>query len=1112
MMWSSAAFLTLATAITRLNAAVGAASALANVTAKTDLNQSGACKAALEHYCAHVEPGGGRKAHCLRSQALAAADRKEQPLPVACRIELSLFFVHAVWNKTQGVEPVEGFNEACESDISKYCKMLRFNTQWTAKCLQNKAARDRHALSEPCKRKVFQIRMHEARNMELDVNLTNACRGDLDRIQACRRLPRFGKPGAKKACLMEHRKELSGACADSLFTRLQEDYSDIRLNQVVFQTCKPEISTFCGGVSFGEARILKCLWAKKGEPNFGTGCRSQVWILTKNKLKDYHLDFRIRTRCEKDIGKLCAAEQELVDNLHAAELFGDSWQEGKSGKVLQCLKANYEKISQPECKPEIKRLVRTHSEAPDMDPIFARKCKADVAKFCDGIDPEKVHLCLRKNINSLSKECKDVEILHGSVAATDISMKPWLERACAKAIKVFCSDVPHSEGQVVQCLEDHLEEDEGEEMSVQCRTAIWDDLEASNHDWRLKYGVHHGCKEDVARLCAEEAKGAGGKVLACLKRKRASIKQEDCKVQVSHMMKSGINDIKLATDTYDACIQDVQRFCTDIQPGQGRVHTCLVQHRKSLSRPCAVAEFEEQMIIAEDIRMDPKAARICKSSMKELCSDIEPGEGRLWECLFLWKDNPKMTQPCRAIVDAEEKLKNFEFHLNPKMAKVCGEDARNLCPVEIATADIKDFGSEGAVIGCLIAARKDVKSYLCKGMLLQKQVQRVADLRKDPEAIAYCDQDIKTFCKNEEDFQIGELSLRKVRNCLKKNWEQVSTPCNRVMTNYMVMTIEDTRMMGMMRKECFAARKRYCGDVPEGDGLVTVCMLRNMHAEDMEQRCTAKLNMLAAWRAKDLRFNPVVAKACKDDLAAMQANHTDEENCKWVDNQDVVMSGSGISCLVDHHREAKKASCQRALRDLMAMRSDSIAHMPHMAKACHNDIMALCGGVETGKGRIHACLRKNLTRISDKKCLQMVKSVLQAEQRDALLNPGVQHRCSNEVHAFCRNVERGESRLFICLRQHQKDQGFSSGCRQALDLLNRNYTLPVSWAQALTRENLHALLTKRDFWNTWGTAIMGALAVVLVSWLLGVIFLIRWLRKGRPVYGIEVETAEKEDG
>jgi cysteine rich repeat protein len=85
------------------------------------------------------------------------------------------------------------------------------------------------------------------------------------------------------------------------------------------------------------------------------------------------------------------------------------------------------------------------------------------------------------------------------------------------------------------------------------------------------------CLDDVKKFCAKEPAG-GGRIQACLKKHDAEL-SATCKSQVANFQQ----EVGTMAAT---CQYDIIRFCSDVQPGGGRVVTCLQTQRDDLSPEC----------------------------------------------------------------------------------------------------------------------------------------------------------------------------------------------------------------------------------------------------------------------------------------------------------------------------------------------------------------------------------------------------------------------------------------------------------------------------------------------------------------------------------------------
>jgi Golgi apparatus protein 1 len=725
----------------------------AQVLNASDISPDGPCKSSIAKFCGNIENGDARHANCIRAENLAARNRKESsPMTPSCNMDVSRFFFKAARlknpiknpfgkllnpaHKRFAIDTVPGMRLACNKSAEKHCP------EKTGFLLMSCLRMNKAVLDSECQQKVFQWQRNSAADMGLDVHFYDACKADLAKLSICTRSSPFSMnlartAGQRKACLKQHKEDLSRGCHEELFRREQQDAEDIRLNLDVYKMCKAEISTKCKDKEFGEGRMMKCLWEKafgtSKTSGFSTTCKKKVRELTIRSLQDYRLDYRVRTRCTHEIETSCAAEKKQVDAKSAAELFAKhskneyeymDLDDSPSGLVLNCLKKNMTRLGDS-CKDEMRRVIMVHSMHKRADPVFAHDCEEDISLLCADVEPDsyKIHICLRKHLSEISAPCKRAEIAQGTLEAMDIGLKPALGNRCRSAIAEHCSHVNPGEAQVIHCLQDNMNTPG---FPPTCKSAVEDDLEASNRDWRLKYGFEAQCSKDIRALCKEEmeAEGGLGEVLSCLKDKYKKVQSEQCQEQILRVTRQGANNIKLAPNQYEVCKGDSEKYCAGVTPGSGRVHNCLLRNRFVLSEPCAAAEFKNRNRQSHDVRASPTAMIHCKMPMKELCGDFAPGGGKMWTCLEDKVEDPKMPQACKEIIKNHMHTKHLEYNLNPRLRQSCGADANALCKEDADVAAQNNFQSEGKLINCLIQNRQHVKNTDCVAMLERKAKQK----------------------------------------------------------------------------------------------------------------------------------------------------------------------------------------------------------------------------------------------------------------------------------------------------------------------------------------------------------------------------------------------------
>jgi hypothetical protein len=85
----------------------------------------------------------------------------------------------------------------------------------------------------------------------------------------------------------------------------------------------------------------------------------------------------------------------------------------------------------------------------------------------------------------------------------------------------------------------------------------------------------------------------------------------------------------------DQCTADIKQYCSDITPGKGRVLFCLKAHDDKITANC-LTQVHQVMKEYKEIY------HACKGDIEKFCKTVQPGEGRVLACL---KQNQAQLSP-----------------------------------------------------------------------------------------------------------------------------------------------------------------------------------------------------------------------------------------------------------------------------------------------------------------------------------------------------------------------------------------------------------------------------------------------------------------------------------
>ena len=139
------------------------------------------------------------------------------------------------------------------------------------------------------------------------------------------------------------------------------------------------------------------------------------------------------------------------------------------------------------------------------------------------------------------------------------------------------------------------------------------------------------------------------------------------------------------------CKEDAERLCQGVEPGEGRILQCLKQHEADLSPAC-----KQKRDSFRDRMQEIRAA--CEEDARKFCAGVQPGGGRIARCLQQHESD--LSEACRNEGRKVGEERREHRALVQDVQQSCQQDAQKLCP------EVKPGG--GRIARCLRSHKNEL--------------------------------------------------------------------------------------------------------------------------------------------------------------------------------------------------------------------------------------------------------------------------------------------------------------------------------------------------------------------------------------------------------------------
>ena len=442
---------------------------------------------------------------------------------------------------------------------------------------------------------------------------------------------------------------------------------------------------------------------------------------------------------------------------------------------------------------------------------------------------------------------------------------------------------------------------------------------------------------------------------------------------------------------------------------------------------------------SEDVRIDPDLRAACQPLLEGQCSNVQPGYGRVIECMLKYLNTPSMNEDC------EERLLEIQFfvsrdwRLTPSLFKECRKDAVDYCKAKLTWNDwTTDVDNGPMILSCLyhhIHEQEDDDDNGSNAIKISKscviEVKKAMNLRAAninlmPEIQDACASDLAKLCSGANLNVKGE-ELR----CLQLNFKQLEVDCKKAMAEFTQEENKDIRLDQILMKACTPTIEEFCSDKKEQKGELLECLIEQKNDGKMDEKCRIGIEHHQLINLENVQFNVKFKKTCKSEI---------NDHCKSLSSKLEVIQCLSELVLNDTLLDMPQrigSKCRHQLRFELLQLNENIKLDSGLDTACQEDAAELCPNVKSGKGQLLECLRSNQKKLSSR-----CRSKLFKRDKMNFVDPGVDYtlqiRCKNAIKLFCDTTDNDGEDVISCLRKHLLKPTIEIQCKQVV--INRIMT------------------------------------------------------------------------
>ncbi|XP_059059365.1 Golgi apparatus protein 1 [Achroia grisella] len=654
-------------------------------------------------------------------------------------------------------------------------------------------------------------------------------------------------------------------------------------------------------------------------------------------------------------------------------------------QTLKCLLTK-EQTLKPECQSEMTVLNEMKYNTLQLDKLVFAACNLDQKTFCSDEVPGSwlMYKCLvsHKNEIGMTRRCQDQLFYDQRNVVMNYRMSKGLVKACREDIRKYhcrkgvVEDKDVRLAQILFCLENITRNDNSTKLSNECVAEMNDHRKMLMDDYRLSPELMQNCANDITNLC--RGVETGGKTIHCLMDHARPRRRKEKRISV-------------------ACQKSLEVLVQEADPG-------------------------------EDWRVDPILRKACKAVVDRACTEINGGNGRVMSCLMEKLGTELMSNDCETALLQIQYFISRDFKLDPQLYKACKYDAVTQCKAKLHWAETSEYKSENdpLILPCLYnyAYNSELRGILkpaCEQQVRRVMRQRAVSVDLLPEVEDSCIDDLANLCF--EDTGKGEEIL-----CLQKKIKELSPKCKEVVTNFTETQSGHIELNAVVNINCRVPIERLCSSElksKKDEDDIMECLISHKNDAEIKAnvKCRAAIEHEQLIALKNYRFTRKFKNACKSYVIRFcpkAQTKSQVVNCL----SEIVRNDT-----ITRRKHTIYRDCRQQLRSQLFQQKENIDLDPELKESCKKDLQIHCGTVEHGESAALECLQTARGKLSDG-CRKAIFLVRKQEFADNAIDYHLVTSCNDMIDLYCHNTQL--AKILECLKIHRRKPDFDETCKMVI--------------------------------------------------------------------------------